>query len=541
MVGTSGRRSGRAAAKRAAAALESTPKHFDHFDDDDDEDESMLDADDAPPEASSPAAEDSINPEADEDEQEDTGAKEEAAPEEDDKSEAEFKEPSPPVIMIRKKRLGRPPKNKPPDWEQFIEVPATEADLMNTPRRRGRGGWRGRGGRRGAPAVPTTQVIDKDGNTAPIANDELDLPKDPLGENKVDELGYLKDGREYRCRTFKVAGRGDRLYMLSTEPARCVGFRDSYLFFTKHRKLFKVLVDDEEKRDMIERDIIPHSYKGRSIGIVTARSVFREFGALIIVGGKRIVDDYEVAAARAEEVVEGEIADPNDHFVVGEPYNQNQYVAWFGASAVYHAGGQAAPVVNGKVDAKKRRVAVNDVNWMLEHSRDASTFNSSLSAARKHNINGIYDIHTNTVQYPAALQPTHARAIQIAPSEEEAVADENFPPVPTLVSRNFLVHDIHMETPPTGIAPTSYQKPYQEEVDLAADFLAPFRGLSAVSDEITDLLPPECRAAFLEAQGKEKEWHGRWKNEKDGMSRREPVIDKAVVAYAMALPKDHAY
>lgn len=278
------------------------------------------------------------------------------------------KEPTPPPAepVIRRKRLGRPPKNKPPDWDLGVVV------SDDTPRRRGRGGWRGRGGRKGAqPAQKLQQTIDKDGTVVDIANDECVLPEDPEGETKVDKLGNLMGGRDYRCRIFTVHGRGDRMYMLSTEPARCVGFRDSYLFFTKHLKLHKIIVDDEEKRDMIEREIIPHSYKGRAIGIVTARSVFREFGARIIIGGRRIIDDYDVARARAEGAVEGEIADPTDRFVEGEPYNKNQYVAWHGASAVYHQGAPAVQTPTGKPEVKKRRVNVNDTNWMLEHAREA--------------------------------------------------------------------------------------------------------------------------------------------------------------------------
>lgn len=205
-----------------------------------------------------------------------------------------------------------------------------------------------------------------------VVNDEVALPEDPEGETKVDKLGHLAGDREYRCRTFTVLGRGPRLYMLSTEPARCVGFRDSYLFFTKHKRLYKIIIDDEEKRDLIERALIPHSYKGRAIGIVTARSVFREFGAQIVVGGRRIVDDYEVAQARAEGAVEGELADPADVIREGEAYNKNQYVAWHGASAVYHSGAPTVPLQSGKVaEAKKRHVMVTDTNWMLEHAFEA--------------------------------------------------------------------------------------------------------------------------------------------------------------------------
>lgn len=317
----------------------------------------------------------------DDSQQNDAAADEaEATDQANEESELSLKDPSPPPQPVfRRKRLGRPPKNKPPDWDPMVTV------TDDTPRRRGRGGWRGRGGRKGAgPPPKAEQVIDADGTIAEIVDDECLLPEDPEGETKVDKLGNLQDGRDYRCRVFTVQGRGDRLYMLSTEPARCVGFRDSYLFFTKHRKLYKIIVDDEEKRDMIGRDIIPHSYKGRSIGIVTARSVFREFGARIVVGGKRITDDYNVALARAEGAIEGQLADPDDHFVPGEPYNKNQYVAWHGASAVYHTSTPSVPLPNGKVESKKRKVNVNDTNWMLEHAREARfvSFPAPFTAAR---------------------------------------------------------------------------------------------------------------------------------------------------------------
>ncbi|KAL2267101.1 hypothetical protein VTJ83DRAFT_4378 [Remersonia thermophila] len=531
------RRTSRAAAKRAQQALESTPMTFDGIDD---EDEPMPDAatqDDA--EADRDAEDDA--------EKEDGSAAEEDAQEEDEES---AKSPTPPPEpVVRRRRLGRPPKNRPPDWDTLpIEPPNPDA----TPRRRGRGGWRGRGGRKGQHYQPTQQSIDNAGTMMDIVNDEVDLPEDPEGEEKVDKLGNLKGGREYRCRTFTVAGRGERLYMLSTEPARCVGFRDSYLFFTKHKKLYKIIVNDEEKRDMIERDIIPHSYKGRSIGIVTARSVFREFGALIIVGGRRIIDDYEVAKARAEGVVEGELADPNDIYDPDKPYNKNQYVAWHGASSVYHSGGTSAPQQNVKVDTKKRRVAVNDVNWQLEHAREASQFNSILSAVRRNNLNGVYDIHTNQMHYPRIMQPTHARIEQVIDRDDSASKDGQrqasssssavFPPLKPSIARNFLVMDMHLESPPAGVAPISYDLPFRpaagnpdHEASAAADFLAPFKGLRAVSDDIRALLPEECRRAFDAAREREEKWLERWGDEKDVTSRKEPVVDKAVVPYSMMI------
>lgn len=205
-----------------------------------------------------------------------------------------------------------------------------------------------------------------------VVDDEVALPEDPEGEQKVDKMGNLKGGRDYRVRVFTITGRGDKLYMLSTEPARCCGFRDSYLFFTKHMQLYKIIVNEDEKRDLIDREIIPHSYKGRAIGVVTARSVFREFGARIVIGGRRVIDDYYVTAARARGDIEGEVADPNDRLPApGEPYNKNQYVAWHGASAVYHTGGPSVPMPNGKAVPGKRRINITSANWQFEHARAA--------------------------------------------------------------------------------------------------------------------------------------------------------------------------
>src|SRR5262249_26815676 len=101
-----------------------------------------------------------------------------------------------------------------------------EASDTPTPRRRG--GFRGhRGGRwanrRGGTARAAQLPVDEAGNTLNIVNDEVELPEDPEGEEKIDKNGELKGGREYRVRTFTLLGRGKRLYMLSTEPARCIG------------------------------------------------------------------------------------------------------------------------------------------------------------------------------------------------------------------------------------------------------------------------------------------------------------------------------
>jgi len=269
---------------------------------------------------------------------------------------------------------------------------AASSDNNNTPSasttsNRRRGGFRGgaRGRSRFGVSSSTNQVsrggtgsgpVDKEGKLVAVVDNEADLPEDAEGETKVDKNGKLQGNRDYRVRVFTIRGQGDgQLYMLSTEPARCTGFRDSYLFFNKHVSLYKVVLDEHEKMDLIERGILPHSYKGRSIGVVTARSVFREFGARIIVAGRKIIDDYYVTEARERGDVEGELADVQDRMPGGnQPYNKNQYVAWHGASQVYHK----EPVVKDIVVAPptkqshaKRKINLTTINWQSEHAFDA--------------------------------------------------------------------------------------------------------------------------------------------------------------------------
>lgn len=500
----------------------------------------------------------------------------------------------------RRRRIGRPPKNKPADWDAeegtgtptgtgrtgTPDTPGARSGA-NTPVKRGRGRGRPYGGgaggsgggaggggggggagrwgpkSRGSSAHVSHLPLDKDGNVLEVVDDEVALPEDPEGETKVDKLGNLLGGREFRVRTFKVLDRGDRQYMLSTEPARCIGFRDSYLFFQKHRLLYKIIIDDEAKRDLIERDIIPHSYKGRAIGIVTARSVFREFGARIIIGGRKVVDDYHAQEARDRGDVEGELAVPEDRLPApGEKYNKNQYVAWHGASSVYHSGVPSVPMpVSKAVESKKRKIVVTGDNWMVQHAREAryvfcpafpldcvlsvnvtnssSRFNSELASLRRENINGVYDIHTNLMMYPKTMQPTHARWEQIEPSEDASSSSTSsststtiFPSVRGIFSRNFRIHDIAYESAP-NTSLNLVPGPDGDYHDLGSNGLisldkeasssgggdndrdAGSEGINfKMTPEVLAELPEDCRQAYLDAAAREWQWKNKWKGER---------------------------
>ncbi|KAK2771227.1 hypothetical protein FQN52_004019 [Onygenales sp. PD_12] len=136
------------------------------------------------------------------------------------------------------------------------------------------------------------------------------VPKefDENGEKKVDAMGYPQDKRKYKCRTFCVPNRGKKLFMLATECARILGYRDSYLLFTKNRSLYKIIATQPEKDSLIQQDILPYSYRSRQIAIVTAKSMFRQFGSRVIVDGRRVRDDYWESKARKQGFTEEDLA-----------------------------------------------------------------------------------------------------------------------------------------------------------------------------------------------------------------------------------------
>lgn len=104
-------------------------------------------------------------------------------------------------------------------------------------------------------------------------------------------------GRTFNIRAFVIGHRGEKRFMLATECARVLGYRGSYLLYKKNRTLHKIIATQQDKDDLIDREILPYSYRSRAVALVTAQSMFRQFGARIIEGGRRVRDDYWEAKA----------------------------------------------------------------------------------------------------------------------------------------------------------------------------------------------------------------------------------------------------
>jgi Chromatin remodelling complex Rsc7/Swp82 subunit len=188
-----------------------------------------------------------------------------------------------------KRKRGRPAKIRPPvlfATEPNTPISTADPQSLVTPT-----------------ALP--QLTAEGDENTPV---EIDL----AGESKVSPVGYLTEGREYALKTFQIIGHGEKLFMLATEVARLTGYRDSYLFFLRNRTLRKVVTTQTEKEDLISQEVIPFSYRSRQISVVTARSVFVQFGHRVILNGQPVRDDYYEERARKDHHVEMRAAEGRD-------------------------------------------------------------------------------------------------------------------------------------------------------------------------------------------------------------------------------------
>lgn len=451
-----------------------------------------------------------------------------AADDQDDDEDEEDEDDDDGPVITTIPRRKRPQDSRRSTTRRGDDTPEPgndEGSESGTPYRRRKAGRQSSGRASNARARPSKRAqadnphVLVDGERVDVINDEALVDQDDEGDEKVDELGNLLGGREYRVRTFKIVDRGDRLYMLSTEPARCCGFRDSYLFFAKHPKLYKLLLSETQKKDLIDREILPNSYKGRNIGVVTARSVFREFGARIIVGGRRITDDYKANEARADGVEEGVLADPEDRLPGHqEEYNRNRYVAWFGASDVYRTSASQQGVDKKSILAARKRNNVTATNWQAVHAREACTFNTRIAQVRKATQAGVYDHNTNMMFLPKTTQPTHVKWEQVSDAAPDTMVnghtngvhdseDSIFKPLPPQLTNSFTVVDITYKAPP--ISNIGYPGPDS----MILDSTSGTNGLAGIADDIVDELPADCRLAFEQARDTERHWKNQWSTE----------------------------
>lgn len=185
-------------------------------------------------------------------------------------------------------------------------------------------------------------------------NDEyLPLLIDEAGEQKANQDGELQGGREYRIHTFTLPGRGKKLFMMATECAKELNYRDSYLLFNKNKSLYKMIASQSDKEKLIKMGLLQYSFRSRQIALVTARSIFRAFGAKVIKNGYRVKDDYwEQKAIEAGYTDKDRVIIENKKFGIANASTQNAaHHLNKGLGAHHGPGSSAGPGTHPQIPA----------------------------------------------------------------------------------------------------------------------------------------------------------------------------------------------
>ncbi len=166
-----------------------------------------------------------------------------------------------------------------------------------------------------------------------------------------------------------------------------------------------------------------------------------------------------------------------------------------------------------------------------------SRFNSSLANARRQNLNGVYNVHTNVMQYPKIMQPTYARWEQVPPpnqkspvspysidhvnknndDSDDAVAETDieaeglFPDIPPVFARNFMITDTYYVTPITS---TQEFEGLDEDVTDTG-----LGGITQISERVLEALPEDCRRCVIKARSNERAWKEIWGSQHDDLAR----------------------
>lgn len=240
---------------------------------------------------------------------------------------------------------------------------------------------------------------------------------DPKGEEKIDENGYLKGGRQYRFDVFTLPRHPTRLYLYSMDASKLLGSRDTYAFFIRNHDVTKVIATEEDKEYLKFHNLLPSRYGGRTVSLIIARNLFRVYGHRIIRRGKIWFDDYDVGSKSqpkiSEEPIETQV-DKVEHMIFNEEFLSKGYKKdWDNdnAESMY----RGVPILGYLTEPIEEEDPFEPSFIPPEIAEDGPILRTALSAADfnrrfiHRRPNSFLDLHTNTSQVSKNTQPGRIR------------------------------------------------------------------------------------------------------------------------------------
>lgn len=193
--------------------------------------------------------------------------------------------------------------------------------------------------------------------------------------------------------------------MLLVDIAKATGFKDSFSFLIKNHDFPRLVATEADREKLIELDLIPYQLKNRTIGLVTARSIFRRFGYKIIKRGRSIRDDYLVGDREEPPEVDESLKKGLDLTKALTLELKREVAAEIYTNFPY----RKTDVGNRNTDDLPEFEAPTGLtldNWMYRATLSAAEFNRKLNMTRPKLF---WDPHTNIEHVPQISQPTVTR------------------------------------------------------------------------------------------------------------------------------------
>ena len=316
--------------------------------------------------------------------------------------------------------------------------------------------------------------------------------------------------------------------MLAIEAARAAGFRDSLYFFRRNPLIHKLTCSQTEKEALISEGKLQSNLRTRQVTMVTAKSLFKVFGAKVIRNGKFVTDDYYEKISLDQGHMPGEYAqvsmyDPELDYGSLAAVNklvpekgklttgkalfgailptQEKTGTQFGLAGLPPYGVVCNPSARNRVPAN---VYLTATNWQHEYAKNLSEFNSAIYQWRGDNMT-VLDLgvpleeevatKTKTLVVPAETVPEGEVALEVFEGKNNEMDTEPKVEVGTPLVETPNVETPSIDTPnfdTPSIDTPNVETPDEVNMDIdenASTLDIPTREVSQAPSASVELLP----------------------------------------------------
>lgn len=127
------------------------------------------------------------------------------------------------------------------------------------------------------------------------------IRRDLQGEKRVSAYGQLREGRTWLFNTLRFPN-SEYWFVLLIDLVKCLQYEgDEVSFLNRYDQLLALEATDDQKLFLKEKGLLKEPLP-ESVKYFTTKSAFVQFGAAVLLGGIRVLDDYWESLAREKSL-----------------------------------------------------------------------------------------------------------------------------------------------------------------------------------------------------------------------------------------------